>query len=243
MTLADEIREYVNEHYFEPAIRDGKTRLEIVSGIIHKKMGLEGRFPSVCQVLRGSLLQEQYDVILEKEILQPGVKKNSSTNRFVFILSGEKKSRSHSTPIKESAPVIQHNLLDFDILSRFGFKKIGHFILDNDDLDYSLMETDNDNGCYIFSIVQTVMYVGETGNGIKTRLRQYRRGNSSQKTSKRIHELIDNIVNYEPVDIWFVKDEEIANYKVKIDDIEAICDRKLLERFVINGFNPKWNRQ
>jgi hypothetical protein len=86
MGLAEEIRHFVFEHYIKPAKERGETKLVVVSGDVHARMGLKDRMPAVCSVLRGSKLQDSFGVQLIQEIRLPNVKRDSSTNRFVFSM-------------------------------------------------------------------------------------------------------------------------------------------------------------
>lgn len=86
MGLAEEIRHFVFEHYIKPAKERGETKLVVVSGEVHDRMGLKDRMPAVCSVLRGSKLQNSFGVHLIQEIRLPKVERDSSTNRFVFSI-------------------------------------------------------------------------------------------------------------------------------------------------------------
>lgn len=86
MGLAEEIRHFVFEHYIKPAKERGETKLVVVSGEVHGRMGLKDRMPAVCGVLRGSKLQNSFCIHLIREIKLPNVEKDSSTNRFVFSI-------------------------------------------------------------------------------------------------------------------------------------------------------------
>jgi len=82
--LAEEVRRYVYENCIKPARNRGETEIVLTSGDIHEQMKLNQRMPLVCSVLRGSELQDAFNVILVREIRLPSVKKDSSTNKFVF---------------------------------------------------------------------------------------------------------------------------------------------------------------
>jgi len=86
MGLAEEIRRFVFEHYIKPAKERGETKLVVVSGEVHGRMGLKDRMPAVCSVLRGSKLQSSFGVRLIQEIRSAKVERDSSTNRFVFSI-------------------------------------------------------------------------------------------------------------------------------------------------------------
>ncbi len=84
LKLANEIRRFVADNYFEPARSHGETEVVVVSGEVHSGMGLKQRLPAVCSVLRGSELQDAFGASLIREVRMPTVEKDSSTNRFVF---------------------------------------------------------------------------------------------------------------------------------------------------------------
>ena len=62
MTQADEIRQYALEHYVEPARRAGERRVVVRAMDVHNALGLNGRYPNVCQALDGSKFHRQAGV-------------------------------------------------------------------------------------------------------------------------------------------------------------------------------------
>lgn len=86
MSQANDIRTFIVRHYFEEARKQGQKQITIVSGDVQSRMGLKDRMPNVCQVLRGEKLSKLGHVRLIEEISKLGVKKDSSTNKFVFEL-------------------------------------------------------------------------------------------------------------------------------------------------------------
>jgi len=56
----------------------------ITSGEVHTRLGLKSRMPAVCNALRREKFQLDYNVELVQEIRLPTVKKDSSTNKFIF---------------------------------------------------------------------------------------------------------------------------------------------------------------
>ena len=86
---ADEIREFVNRHYFEPARARGESKVVITSGQVHRDMKLSSRMPSVCGALRSQYVRD-FNVTLIEERRKEGVVLNSSTNQFIFTLNGSK---------------------------------------------------------------------------------------------------------------------------------------------------------
>lgn len=80
--LADRIRQFVIDHYFEPARIRGETEVEVVSGTIHREMGLENAMPSVCQALDVKFFAHKAGV----ELIGREGPHASSTVRFRFAL-------------------------------------------------------------------------------------------------------------------------------------------------------------
>ena len=62
MTQADEIRQYALEHYIEPARNAGERRVVVRAMDVHNALGLNGRYPNVCQALDGSKFHRQAGV-------------------------------------------------------------------------------------------------------------------------------------------------------------------------------------
>ncbi len=79
---ADEIRAYVNRVYIEPARKSAKASVEVVSGEVHKDMGLENRMPAVCAALDAKKFGDEYRVIASKRVGP----KQSSTVRWLFAI-------------------------------------------------------------------------------------------------------------------------------------------------------------
>ena len=88
--LGDNIRQFIYEHYIEPERKKEKTRIELLSGEVHSSLGLVNRMPAVCSALRSKELETLCNIQLVDEIRRPTVKKDSSTNRFVFNLINTK---------------------------------------------------------------------------------------------------------------------------------------------------------
>ena len=86
MELTEEIRHFVFEKYIKPARDEGKTKVVVVSGEVHSRMGLKNRMPAVCNALRAEKFQDYYNIQLIQEVRLPSVKGDSSTNQFSFSL-------------------------------------------------------------------------------------------------------------------------------------------------------------
>ena len=52
ISLADEIREFVENQYIIPARKEDRATVTVNTGDIHQKMGLHNRLPAVCEAIR-----------------------------------------------------------------------------------------------------------------------------------------------------------------------------------------------
>lgn len=75
MRQADEIREYVNRVYIEPARRLGRREIVVRAGDVHTEMGFEDRHPAICGALDAHKFEEIYRVC---RISRDGPKQSSS---------------------------------------------------------------------------------------------------------------------------------------------------------------------
>lgn len=66
MTLADKIREFVKLNYIDQARKNGERTVTVRASEIHKAMGLESRFPAVCQALDSDKFIDYASVVLYK---------------------------------------------------------------------------------------------------------------------------------------------------------------------------------
>lgn len=64
MTLADKIRDFVQQNYIEPARRRGDHKITIRAGDIHSDMQLESRMPAVCGALGTKKFEDECGVSL-----------------------------------------------------------------------------------------------------------------------------------------------------------------------------------
>ena len=79
---ADEIRAYVNRAFIEPARNAGRSSVTVVSGEVHKDMGLESRMPAVCSALDAKKFEEEYRVLKSRR----DGPKQSSTVSWLFAI-------------------------------------------------------------------------------------------------------------------------------------------------------------
>lgn len=66
MSLADQIRDFIEKRYLVPAKKAGNQRVTVNAGDVHREMGLQSRFPAVCSAMRSGDLLERSRVTLEK---------------------------------------------------------------------------------------------------------------------------------------------------------------------------------
>jgi len=136
--------------------------------------------------------------------------------------------------------------LSFDDCKRLGFSIVGDFYSVGCNLDFNLEEFSKENGCYLFLVDEEICYVGETQNGIRHRMRQYRKPGPSQKTNQYVKRMMLEILSgKETVSIAFIPDKRIAALSmslISIGDVQVHADSKLLERFLISRLKPRWNR-
>ncbi len=60
---ADELRSYVNRVFIEPARKAGRSSVAVVSGEVHKDIGLENRMPAVCSALDAKKFEKEYRLL------------------------------------------------------------------------------------------------------------------------------------------------------------------------------------
>jgi len=90
MALGDKIRQFIYDYYIELERKKGKTHIKLVSGEVHSSMGLVNRMPAVCSTLRSKELEILCNIQLIDEVRRSTVKKDSSTNLFVFKIVNKK---------------------------------------------------------------------------------------------------------------------------------------------------------
>jgi len=74
---------------------------------------------------------------------------------------------------------------------------------------------------------------------------QYRKPGPRQKTNQYVKkQMMKALPECKKISIYFLQDKQINDFTVKLveKDLVVKCDSKLLERFLINGLCPKWNR-
>lgn len=79
---ADRIRQYVLEHYIEPAREEGRDHVEVLVSDVNKALGLNQAWPNICQALAGRIFREMAEVPEPERIGAD----QSSVTRFRFRL-------------------------------------------------------------------------------------------------------------------------------------------------------------
>lgn len=59
---ADRIRQYVLEHYIEPARDEGRDQVEVLVGDVNEALGLKQAWPNICQALVGRMFQNMAQI-------------------------------------------------------------------------------------------------------------------------------------------------------------------------------------
>lgn len=81
---ADRIRQYVLEHYIEPAREDGRDHVEVLVRDVNKALGLNEAWPNICQALAGRKFRDMAQIPAPERI---GADQSSATV-FRFDLRG-----------------------------------------------------------------------------------------------------------------------------------------------------------
>ena len=136
-------------------------------------------------------------------------------------------------------------------LEQLGFQLVGEFFIEDNNLNFTLHNSQQENGVYIFLVDGRVRYVGIAQSGLKKRMSGYKNPGPSQKTNIRIKEkLLDQIRREKKVpEIWFMPNNRIEALKLILPQetavgttrIETVITAKLFERFLIRIFEANWN--
>ena len=115
MTQSDQVIQYVQRLYIEPAKKRGDSAVSIKAGDVHKALRWSNRVPSVCQALSSKrFLEQNHLTLIEKQGPPSGL---STTTVFTYRLS---------TPATPSKPVRKTSLLlslqgaGKDLFKKFG---------------------------------------------------------------------------------------------------------------------------
>jgi hypothetical protein len=88
MSRSDEVIQFVQRSYIEPAAKDGEKVIKIRAGDVHKALRWSNRVPSVCQALTSKRFLDQSKLVLvDKQGPPSGV---STTTIFTYRLNAPK---------------------------------------------------------------------------------------------------------------------------------------------------------
>jgi hypothetical protein len=112
--------------------------------------------------------------------------------RHVMVRSGmlgglRRDAEAEREPVEVDATPAPREDTSWTVLTDAGFQYIGEWTQDPESLLRLDAKAPSAPGVYAFVVDDTVVYVGLTLNGLKTRFDQYRRGHKRQRTSFRIN--------------------------------------------------------
>lgn len=113
---ADRIRRFVLENYIKPARTRSETRVEVVTGDVHRAMALDNKMPAVCSALGSGKFEELAGV----KIIDRQGPANSSTVRFTYELAANETGnwaervlrQRYGAPIAKSDKMVSFSLTD-----------------------------------------------------------------------------------------------------------------------------------
>ncbi len=106
---ADRIRQYVLEHYIEPAREEDRDHVEVLVRDVNEALGLKEAWPNICQALGGRMFQDMAQVPEPERI---GGNQSSAT-RFRFDFRGRLISQSALEKLREMFLALCPDFRDF----------------------------------------------------------------------------------------------------------------------------------
>ena len=248
MTLADKIREFVKINYIDQARKNGEQLVSVRASDIHRAMGLEHQFPSVCQALDCDKFIDYASVALSK---RTGPLKSSSVV-WVFDLMPDKRfsfqKNRESEIIKEIKPSSIVNTSQtrksqsesLQQLVNIGFEEVGRWFLEGDQVTFSLTKSSKEaNILYSFVVNGEVKYIGKSVLTLHKRMYFYKQGGGSQKTNIRNRAAINACLEEgQQVKIYVLVPDLQMNYKGMPINVAAG-----LEDNLISLLKPEWNKR
>ena len=248
MTLADKIREFVKINYIDQARKNGEQLVSVRASDVHKALGLERRFPTVCQALDSDKFIEYASVVLSKRSGPP----LSSSVVWTFDLMTSKKysfqKDRESEITKEISPSLvstaaQTSKSQSDSLQQLlslGFENVGHWFLEGDQVTFTLTKSAKEaNILYSFVVNGEVKYIGKTVLTLHKRMYFYKQGGGSQRTNIRNRAAINAcLASGQQVKIYVLVPDLQMNYKGMPINIAAG-----LEDNLIMMLKPEWNKR
>ena len=248
MTLADKIREFVKINYIDQARKNGEQLVSVRASDVHRALGLEHQYPTICTALDSDKFIDYASVALSK---RTGPLKSSSVV-WIFDLMPDKRFSYQKNRESEIIKEIEPSLIDgasrtskspsdsLEQLLSLGFEEVGHWFLEGDQVTFSLTKSSKEaNILYSFVVNGEVKYVGKSVLTLHTRMYFYKQGGGSQKT---------NIRNRADINACLVKGQQVKIY-VLVPDLQMeykgmpINIAAGLEDNIILKLKPEWNKR
>jgi hypothetical protein len=103
MSQADRIRKFVLDHYVSPARAEGRAKITVRAGDVHKAMGFSSAMPNVCSAIGGGKFEQLAEVTRSRRIGPP----MGANVYFQFNLG----VRPATGPLTATAPEPEHRRL------------------------------------------------------------------------------------------------------------------------------------
>lgn len=248
MTLADKIREFVKINYIDQARRTGEQIVSVRASDVHRAMGLEHQFPSVCQALDCDKFIDYASVALSKRTGPP----KSSSVVWIFDLMKPKRFSFQKTEESEIIRKIELSSKEYasqtsqspsdplQQLVNLGFEEVGHWFLEGDQVTFALNKSAKEaNILYSFVVDGEVKYIGKSVQTLHKRMYLYKQGGGSQRTNIRNKAAIKACLERgQQVRIYVLVPDLEMNYKGMPINIAAG-----LEDNLISLLKPEWNKR
>lgn len=125
-----------------------------------------------------------------------------------------------------------------DRLIKIGFEDIGHWLIENGHLIYTLKkQATQKNILYAFAVDGEIKYIGKTTKTIAERMYGYKKPSDTQKTNiKNNKNILDALSLGKAVNIFVLPDNGLMHYGIFHLNLAAG-----LEDSLITTINPEWN--
>lgn len=96
MSYADQVRELARQRYIEPARKRGEREVRILVRDVHKELGLENRYPIVCNALRSEKFLSENHLSIDDDTGPPSG--FGASVEITFRLNGTANTAEEATP-------------------------------------------------------------------------------------------------------------------------------------------------
>jgi len=248
MTLADKIREFVKMNYIDQARKNGEQLVSVRASDVHRALGLEHQYPTICTALDSDKFIDYASVVLSK---RTGPPKSSSvvwtfdlmpTKRFSFQKNRESEIIKEIKPssIVNTSQTSKSQSESLQQLVNIGFEEVGRWFLEGDQVTFSLTKSSKEaNILYSFVVNGEVKYIGKSVLTLHKRMYFYKQGGGSQKTNIRNRAAINACLEEgQQVKIYVLVPDLQMNYKGMPINVAAG-----LEDNLISLLKPEWNKR